>query len=404
MKNAVFCLAVLSGLAFSCSSPRVEELVYEGGEIPLMQRVKSETKVLDIEDGHLVDYNDLVEDIQYLPLGDEKGLIGEIRQILYHQGTYYVYDFKQDVVFLFDEKGKCFKKIDDRGNGPEEYLGIANIDINPVDAELIINDRLASQILFYDLHGNFKYKRKILAQTDIGFWLKDSTTVFLMEAFQNGKSEELKEYGLLEMKGDSIVRKGFKYLPSQIGYCGGQNVRRGYNNSLYYRPLFSDSIYRIESDSTYSLAYYAKLKNSVWKKNYQSSEFVNWWNAEGETLFPWFFETKDFFIGLTNAHSTDDKMVWVIYDKKNDRTNMAKMEMYDNIQQLDRLWGFDPYGVKKDYLIIAMPGYAVEEYIKERVKDGKMKIADPRLEAIVKKMDSDSNPLLILTKFKSVDE
>lgn len=32
MKNAVFCLAVLSGLAFSCSSPRVEELVYEGGD------------------------------------------------------------------------------------------------------------------------------------------------------------------------------------------------------------------------------------------------------------------------------------------------------------------------------------------------------------------------------------
>lgn len=405
MKYSKLWMIFISGITLSCISPQPEELQYEGGELPLMEQVESDTKVLDIENAPLVDYDMLVEDIKYVPLGDEKGIIGQMKKVLYHKGVFYVYDFKQDAIFLFDEHGKCFKKISDRGSGPNEYFAIASIDINPVDSELIIDDRMASQVLFYDLQGNFKYKRKVHADKEYAFWLRDSTIVLLMNAFQNGKNKELSGYAILEMKGDSIVRKGFKYLPSQIGYCGNEDLTRGYNNTLYYRPLFSDSIYRIESDSTYSLAYYAKFENSVWKNNYESKEFVNMLHETGDRLMPWLFDTKDFLVGYTTAFERykGDKMAWMLYDKEKNTTYVARMKEYDNLEQLDRLWGFDAFGAKDDYLIIGMSGESVEEYIKESMKSGRMKITDSQLEAIIKKMDSNSNPLLILTKFKGIE-
>lgn len=303
MKQIIVFMFPILGILTGCTSqpPQIEE--YTGGALPLMQQVSSEPKVIDIEDAIMVDYDSLIADIQYVPLGSEKGVIGQIKQILFHKGIYYIYDFKQDAVFLFDETGKCIKKIDDQGGGPKEYFAIENIDINPVDSELIIVDRLYSQVLFYDLEGNFKYKRKYAAQTGEAYWMKDSTMIYLMYPFQNKGVKELEYYNLIEVQGDSITRKGIKYLPSQIGYCGSDGFIRGYDRSLYYRPLFSDSIYQLHSDSTFSLAYYAKFKNSVWKKHYQSEEFVNMFTEKGESLLD-IFDTEQYLTGYTTAHKT----------------------------------------------------------------------------------------------------
>ena len=395
---------IICGCNYSRSN---EQVAYEHiGEISLMQRVDSEPAVLlDIENATVVDYDELIEELKYIPLGKEKGLIGIINNIIYHNERIYIQDKGQDQVFIFDMTGKCIKKISTRGRGPKEYLGIGNIDINVSKNELIITDVLSGRSMFYDLDGNYKYSYNIPFDSDGMRWLCDSTFLHLIATHQNSQSKELGDYGMLVTQGDSLIAKGFKYLPSQVGYVAVREyLRRGFDK-IYYRPLFSDSIYAISNDLSYSLSYYTKFKNSTWKKNYKSSKFVQMMDRDqGQWLFPWFYETQDFFLGYTMVSGNSNEINHVIYDKKKKVTYVSHMKKYDNVTELNRFWGYVCQGIMNEYFISACDAIVFEEMtgIKKRLKNGSLIITDPVLERIVKNIGNNDNPVLILTKFRSI--
>ena len=58
-------------------------------------------------------------------------------------------------IFIFDRTGKGLRKINRRGQGPEEYVFVTGYILDEENGELFIND-VTSKILVYDLYGNFK--------------------------------------------------------------------------------------------------------------------------------------------------------------------------------------------------------------------------------------------------------
>ena len=404
-RNYFYSIALIV-LLCGCGRPKPQQQNgYDPGrEIPLMQRVELIPAVLDIENADLVDYDMLVDELIYIPLGREQGPLGTIKDIIYHDGRFYIQDEGQDQVFIFDQTGKNIRKISAKGRGPKEYLGIANIDIDPDKNELIIQDGLSGRSLYYDLDGNYKHSFEIPFENTGMLCLNDSILLYLIETHQNRGSNELARWGLVAMLGDSLVAKAFKFLPSQIGYYGVRdNLRRGYDKT-YYRHLYSDSIYAINSDLTYSLAYYAKFKNSVWKKYYQSEKFeLMQEKGKGEWMYPWFYETKDFFLGSTNVTGSK-KMDYVIYDRQKGVTHIAKMKEYNEMNELNRFWGFSCLGAGEGYFVFACDAIVFEDAtgIKKGMKNGTLKITDPNLERIIKGIDVNDNPILILTKLKSI--
>ena len=137
-------------LLVGCKSNKQEIYTpYTGESVPLISVNSLQPKILDWENAEEVMFENIVEDIRYIPLGDEEDVMGQIDQILYNDGIFYLFDQKQDEVFLYNEEGKCIKKISDRGPGPKEYIGIGNIDINPEGSELLIEDRMTSNVSFY---------------------------------------------------------------------------------------------------------------------------------------------------------------------------------------------------------------------------------------------------------------
>ena len=381
-----------------------QQIDYDPGEVPLMHRITSSAIVLDIENAKLTDYDALVEELIYIPLGREKGMLGSIKNIIYYNDRFYIQDEGQDQVFIFNRTGENIRKISAKGRGPKEYLGIGNIDIDAERDALIIRDVLSGRSLYYDLDGNYMYSYDTPFQSDGMLWLSDSTLLYLCATHQNGYTQELARYGLLATSGDSLVAKEFKYLPSQTGYYSARNnLRRGYDK-VYYRPLFSDSIYAINSDLTYSLAYYARFKDSAWKKYNKSDKFVSMHDkGHGEYLFPWFYETQDFFIGNTKV-TGNKTMDHVIYDKQKGVTYISQMKEYDSIKELNRFYGYDCFGVGNGYFIFACDAIIFEERtgINKRLKDSTLTITDPNLEKIIKNLNVNDNPILILTKFKSI--
>lgn len=395
------CVIIFVFLFVGCTSNKQETYIpYSGGDVASVTLSTSQPKVLDWDNAEEVGFEDIIGDIRYIPLGDEEDIMGQIDQILYNDGVFYFFDKSQDMVFLYNEEGKCIKKISDRGPGPKEYFGIGNIDINPESSELLIEDRMSSNVSFYDLKGNFKYKRKLPVQNGQTYVLKDSTLLVQMEAFQNKGSEELEGYGYLVMKGDSIFRKGFKYLPSQIGFCGTNGVIDSYDNQgLYYKPLFSDSIYHVVSDSACSLAYYFKDEKSVWKKYWQSDEFVNMMGAEGTAIMD-VYDMKDELFALVTDR-IEKKLKVMIYDKLNDKTYCMNYDRAEKVSKIHNMWGLDPFGTYKgEYIACVLGSGYVEENMRARVENGELEITNPELKDIVMKVDSDCNPVLVLVKFK----
>ena len=388
-------------LLVGCKSNKQEIYTpYTGESVPLISVNSLQPKILNWENAEEVMFENIVEDIRYIPLGDEEDVMGQIDQILYNDGIFYLFDQKQDEVFLYNEEGKCIKKISDRGPGPKEYIGIGNIDINPEGSELLIEDRMTSNVSFYDLRGNFKYKRKLPVQNGHTYSLGDSTLFVQVQVFQNKGSEEIEGYGCLVMKGDSVLRKGFKYLPSQIGFCGTNGVIDSYDNqSLYYKPLFSDSIYCVVSDSVFSLAYYFKDKKSVWKKHWQSDEFVNMMDAEGTAIVD-VYDMKDELFALVTDR-IEKKLKIMIYDKLNDKTYCMNHDRAEKVSKLHNMWGLDPFGTYNgEYIACVLGSGYIEEYMRARVEAGELEITNPKLKDIVMKIDSDCNPVLVLVKFK----
>ncbi len=392
---------------FGCNGRKPMQTLYIGGPVEGLKRVEAPFVTLDLVDGVRVDYDELVDEIKYLQLGKEKGLIGEIAQILYHRDRYYIYDKAQDMVFIFDSAtGECIRRINSKGRGPQEYLAINNIDINREADELIVVDRLKSQVLFYDLDGNYKYVRTMPVLTGATLYLRDSSFVYQVHSHQNHYIDELKGYGMLVSAGDSIIGKGFTYLPSQIGYGGDlENLRRGYDDAVYYRPLYSDSIYRINPDMTYSLAWHAKLRNSAWERNSGSKTYVVDMGTKNESrIYSRFNENKDFFIGyaasVPRRRATVD---FYMYDKTKNITYIADLKQYDDLTKLDRFWGYMIAGVAGDYFILDVDFATIESVgIKDKVKNGTMQVTDSALEKIIDEADENDNPFLVLTKFKSL--
>lgn len=70
-----------------CKSNKQEEYTsYSSGEVPLITVNSPQPKVLDWDNAIEVNFDDIIEDIRYIPLGDEEDVMGQIKQILYHDG------------------------------------------------------------------------------------------------------------------------------------------------------------------------------------------------------------------------------------------------------------------------------------------------------------------------------
>lgn len=59
-------------------------------------------------------------------------------------------------IFIFDRTGKGLRKINRSGQGSQEYLTIGSITLDEDNNEIFINNYYSNQLVVYDLSGNFK--------------------------------------------------------------------------------------------------------------------------------------------------------------------------------------------------------------------------------------------------------
>lgn len=98
-------------------------------DFDLLQRANNDYTTIDLEHAEELAYRELIDSIRYIPLGDECGVMGNIANIITYKGRFYIQEEQFDRVFIYDDTGRCLKKIDNKGRGPGIFP--CNILSNP---------------------------------------------------------------------------------------------------------------------------------------------------------------------------------------------------------------------------------------------------------------------------------
>ena len=139
MKTLIIILLNICFL-FSCSLPQNRNL--------------ENVYVLNLDEANNNDFYSMFDSVTYISLETQSdNEIGQISRILYHYGKYIVTDMLTNRVFIFNEDGKYYSKIDAIGNGPEEYVQITDITIDKYNERIKVLDAMQGKIVSYDLEG-----------------------------------------------------------------------------------------------------------------------------------------------------------------------------------------------------------------------------------------------------------
>ena len=192
---------------------------------------------------------DIFNKVEIIPLETiDESLIKEVQKVIHYHDNYFILDYSGQKIFSFDNSGNFRFKIDNRGQGPEQYLHIGDFDINQIDNKLLFVSVVDAKLHEYDLNGNFLYRYdlpdnfrncrelKCINADTIAFWTFD---------FEN----RLKFYS---KKNNCLLKECF---PEKDIFFNSQNLTFPSCNNSYFTKAVDNNIYEILQNGEISIKY-----------------------------------------------------------------------------------------------------------------------------------------------------
>jgi len=221
---------------------------------------------VDIDSMNNVSFFAFFDKVEIIKLkSNPDALLSYFKKVISFDENYYILDFRFPVIYIFNNKGEYVAKINNRGQGPNEYIQISDFEIDTTNHKLAFIDPTNSTLHEYDLKGNFKkrvslpklsrsyYKFKYINSDLICFWTFD---------YEN----RVKFYSLSQNK---ILKESFPEVDnvlnnSPLDFSYGNFLCRPISNTVY--ELCSD--FRIKGSYTWD---FGSLNNDE-KKLFKNSE------------------------------------------------------------------------------------------------------------------------------------
>ena len=399
MRRLLF--ATLLFLLVSCGGRTTQSNF--GGDVSYHAVAKSDIiRTIKLDKDNFENIADYIASVEYIPL-DDKRLIGEMTQVVYSDGFYYILDRRVGQILAFDEQGKFVREISHKGRAGNEYIQAWSIDILPQSGDIAIMDNLGSKILIFGRDGKHKHNIEVGVQaTDAKFMQSDSTVVYLMSAQQNLGTPLSKYQIAVNSVGNKDYLASYRLRPVQDGYCGDHALVKG-SGRLLFKPIFSDSLYVVGQDASLKCAYHIDIPDSAWDRYYDYTEFVNLLDKDNQ-LFPWIYENENYLIAYTDYAKNLDpngRMTTIMYDRREDKTHLFHMLDPNSEQDLEHFFGFNVIGVKEDgFICMISPSIIVSCDLVGKIKRGEIKLKNKDFEKAILGVGEDSNPVLTIVKFK----
>jgi len=381
-------------------SGRVHEMVRVTNPSPTILIPKDAIDNITITDS-VISGKPYISEEKFIPLDIKNGPIGTIDKILFYKDHIYIADRRiNEAVFIYDTLGVSIHKINERGKGPKEYYGVGDICIDTVKKELILEDRLSKRRLFYDLNGQWR-RTEVTKLNIMNIERMKNSTLYRSSYGQNWLIKELEDYPLLSGINDSIVYRGFRFLPYEKCDWDGGNIYRNYKDDIFYHPTYSDTIYSILSDSSYCVATYFKFDNSMFRKlaslttgsidiilkmrkeNYQRFFDLTFQETNNSILYGCVFETS-----MPIRNYLYNKINKISYKLNNKVDFGVCRKLYST-----------PISNFNNFYIGEIEAKRLCSYTKTLDKK-KIEAKNPKLSEIISNIKENDNPVLLLYKFK----
>ncbi len=165
MKKVVFLIWVAAGLLLclgGCShSGQLTDKGGSGKDSLLQVKAKTGNNLIEVGVTKKYPLKEIrlqdIADVEYVPLETNREFIAD-GQICFAGDKNIIISNNagEGSILIFDRQGKAVKKINRKGQGPEEYFSLGSVTFDSEKRELYVNNMFAKKISVYDMEGNYK--------------------------------------------------------------------------------------------------------------------------------------------------------------------------------------------------------------------------------------------------------
>ena len=338
-------------------------------------------------------------DVEYIALetNDEFLTQGSVRDV----GKEYllvVNRINDGDIFIFDRKtGKGLRKINRKGQGPEEYVRANGIILDEANGEMFVQSQQSNKILVYDLYGKFKRSlnfSKDVSYTDVFDYDKDNLICYDMSDYYKKGEDRSKSYHVIISKLDGNIRREI-LIPFET--INTPVVIKGEGTTAGYFPLIRLNhgkwiLWDFSSDTLYNYAPNGTLSPFIVR------------TPSAHTMEPEVFLTMGIFTDryyfmqtIKNEFNFEKGSGFfgdnLMYDKE--ENTLFQFTVYNDDYAEKRPVGMTSRAFNHEIeSAITLEAYRlVENYKSGQLKDGKLK-------DIAARLDVEDNPVIMLVKHK----
>lgn len=382
----IICILLIVCILFSCKQDK-EKII----NIPFIS--------LDCDQTSSIHEVGLIRDIEILNLDCKEVIFENVDKIIKYDRWIYLMDYQQtQSIFVYDTLGNFVNNISKFGQGPEEYIQMTDMFVEPGDSTLNIVSRIDKKIIQYTLRGDSCIGVRKMPKA---FWT--------LSPFQNGYvgymgnygEDRLRPFNLWRLNHDLELKDYYFKIPTswESKLQLGGYVFSYFQGDLLFIKSLDYNIYSAEKD------FEPKYRFDFGKRNWPDSEeeydrmiersrkmepYVN--------RFYYFQETERF---LLISFIYKGQQLLGFYDKQTQKSSVLRPETYT-----------DPYFLSFGQ-IIGMDEQAIYSLMNasdmKRLWTGKDEYNDftvkystqiQRLRDKFKHVDEEGNPFLLIHYMK----
>lgn len=264
-----------------------------------------------------IDYSTFVDSVSYIPLEvSDECLVGKVTDVILADGRLFVFDDKQQEIWMFNSSGKYLGKLGSRGEGPGEYFHIAQVEYDRREKLLaVLTFKEAPCVLYYALDGTYVKSVELGIRADDFKICPDGG--FILSCA--GRDTPSAGVYVADAAGGN-VRPLVKRAPNHLVYTTFEWELCSYNDVICFQaPVFANEVYHWQGDSL-QLAYPFRMIPEL-SRDYEATvslqhmtDYIRTNYVEGER---WIYAT------YWSADPDRDLRVW-LYSKSDGKSWVGK--------------------------------------------------------------------------------
>lgn len=336
---------------------------------------------------------DCISNIDYIAL-DSEHLIGEIRKMIITESKIYIMDsFLSQQVFVFDKQGKLLFCIDEKGNGPEEFISIWDMQVNESKKEILLNDALGLSYIYYSTEDGSFIKRERGIQN---CYLANINNIYINMLSYGQDFNDKESWQLLITDKDSILYKGFQLEELQKNNFIENSISYDFENKLIYTPTYSDTIYQFCENISFIPKFVIKQNKSIWNKHNENMTYAEICKLIKENNYT-----------LFTGNIIDSERYMLFTTNEEYKGGIIKQPyIWDKINKISYRWDSKTIISKeniRDVITIPLTSYNDRFYgIFQIGKDPELKSISPKLAKLLPKDVENANPIIVAYQFKDI--